>query len=162
MNKIELSVKQILKSALVNLAEKYLDNLEYANALFEISDYYQVKDIAISKASILFSNNKDQEKLIEAIKDSDDANDIVRTIRKYVSDKNEAKKFFTAINQEIISTIEKHDLVFQNGVSCAEIENIGEFFSLDEASKRAIMLFHAWDEVSEFEDLCNSECRNFS
>ena len=29
-----------------------------------------------------------------------------------------------------------------------EIENIGEFFSLDEASKRAIMLFHAWDEVS--------------
>ena len=162
MNKIELSVKQILKSALVNLAEKYLDNLEYANALFEISDYYQVKDIAISKASKLFSNNKDQEKLIEAIKDSDDANDIVRTIRRNVSDKNEAKKFFTAINQEIISTIEKHDLVFQNGVSCAEIENIGEFFSLDEASKRAIMLFHAWDEVSEFEDLCNSECRNFS
>lgn len=162
MNKIELSVKQIIKSALVNLAEKYLDNFNYANALFEISDFFQVKDVAITKASEVFSGNQDQEKLIEAINDSDDADDIVRAVRRNVSDKKEVKKLFTEINQEIISTIDKHDLVFQNGVSCAEIENIGEFFSLDEASKRAIMLFHAWDEVSEFEDLCNSECRNFS
>ena len=56
MNKIELSIKQVIKSALVNLAEKYADNLDYASALYEISDYYQVKEVALAKVPDIFSS----------------------------------------------------------------------------------------------------------
>ena len=162
MNKIELSIKQVIKSALVNLAEKYADNLDYASALYEISDYYQLKEVALAKVPDIFSSDKNCDKFIEAINDSDDPRDIMRSIRRNVSNIKDANRLFGAISQEILSKIDKSDLMFQDGVSCAEIESIGDFFGLDETSKRVITFLYAWDEVNEFEDLCSKECRNLS
>ncbi|MBP3357588.1 MAG: ATP-binding protein [Opitutales bacterium] len=159
MRKIELSIKGIIKSALVNLSKEYAENINYVSAFFEILDYYLVKDIALEESAKIQSNEK--EKLIEAIKDSDDTDDIVLAIRRTI-EKKEAKKLFQIISKEIISKIDHNDLLFQKRTSTVEVENIGDFFDLNDAEKRLILFFYAWNKTGEFEDFCQAECHNLA
>ena len=161
MNKIELSIKQIVNSALVNLAEKYAGRRAYLEALFAVADFFDVKKIALKKASAILKS--DAKKIVaDAINDSDDADDIIRAVFRNVDDSKKAGEFFKAVCLEIVSGIDKSSLIFQSGASCAELENIGEFFDLQATDKRIIALFYAWDEIGEFECLCNEVCRNSS
>ena len=43
--RIEFSINNIIKSALVNLSKKYINNHKFANTIFEIFDYQKVKSI---------------------------------------------------------------------------------------------------------------------
>lgn len=172
--RIEFSINNIIKSALVNLSKKYINNHKFANTIFEIFDYQKVKSIVeeeINACSVVDDTAKrktmqlsisEKNKLTEYIENACDGDDIQRALRRCIESSTTYKKIQNSISNQLLLLIKKNKMLFSHDTYCSVLEKIGTFFDLTEVDKRIIAFLYSWDEIGEFERLCCDICRNAS
>ena len=147
---IELSVNDIIKSALVNLSRDYATDYDYIHALFESIDYYELRNIASTKVNELVPTGE-KESLVEVINNETlDCDDIYRAIRRRLNSSQLIASLFGAIVHDIINQFFKDRLVFEEKFLSDEVESIGNFFDLNITEKRMITFFYAWEQSESF------------